>query len=145
MASQANWCAVWWLGADCGIRSSRIKWCRRGESNPRPRDYETLALPLSYAGLNAILYATNEPPRVSSYSCGTQTCRDTRLSTCWAFRIGSMLHSGLCISRYYRKMNENPLLHIVLPYHPTWHLGTLAAMRSGTLHFLLSEAVYVSV
>ena len=26
------------------------KWCRRGESNPRPRDYETLALPLSYAG-----------------------------------------------------------------------------------------------
>src|SRR2546429_9650092 len=27
------------------------EWCRRGESNPRPRDYETLALPLSYAGL----------------------------------------------------------------------------------------------
>ena len=26
------------------------RWCRRGESNPRPRDYETLALPLSYAG-----------------------------------------------------------------------------------------------
>ena len=26
-------------------------WCRRGESNPRPRDYETLALPLSYAGI----------------------------------------------------------------------------------------------
>ena len=26
------------------------QWCRRGESNPRPRDYETLALPLSYAG-----------------------------------------------------------------------------------------------
>jgi hypothetical protein len=28
----------------------RKEWCRRGESNPRPRDYETLALPLSYAG-----------------------------------------------------------------------------------------------
>src|SRR3974390_2413566 len=27
------------------------EWCRRGESNPRPRDYETLALPLSYAGV----------------------------------------------------------------------------------------------
>ena len=27
------------------------KRCRRGESNPRPRDYETLALPLSYAGI----------------------------------------------------------------------------------------------
>jgi hypothetical protein len=26
------------------------QWCRRRESNPRPRDYETLALPLSYAG-----------------------------------------------------------------------------------------------
>jgi hypothetical protein len=29
----------------------RFRWCRRGESNPRPRDYETLALPLSYAGI----------------------------------------------------------------------------------------------
>src|SRR6516225_8798998 len=27
-----------------------LSWCRRRESNPRPRDYETLALPLSYAG-----------------------------------------------------------------------------------------------
>jgi hypothetical protein len=25
-------------------------WCRRWDSNPRPRDYETLALPLSYTG-----------------------------------------------------------------------------------------------
>jgi hypothetical protein len=32
-------------------RKVEINWCRRGESNPRPRDYETLALPLSYAGL----------------------------------------------------------------------------------------------
>src|SRR5438034_4568427 len=32
---------------DEGVKS----WCRRGESNPRPRDYETLALPLSYAGV----------------------------------------------------------------------------------------------
>ena len=29
-------------------------WCRRGESNPRPRDYETLALPLSYAGVRQL-------------------------------------------------------------------------------------------
>ena len=34
---------------DCVFRS--LEWCRRGESNPRPRDYETLALPLSYAGI----------------------------------------------------------------------------------------------
>ena len=32
------------------IRPKQDSWCRRGESNPRPRDYETLALPLSYAG-----------------------------------------------------------------------------------------------
>ena len=47
------------FGADEMIRSFLLrhkqvyrgeKWCRRGESNPRPRDYETLALPLSYAG-----------------------------------------------------------------------------------------------
>src|ERR1700680_4910564 len=33
-----------------------IHWCRRGESNPRPRDYETLALPLSYAGTGQSCY-----------------------------------------------------------------------------------------
>jgi hypothetical protein len=26
------------------------RWCRRWDLNPRPRDYETLALPLSYTG-----------------------------------------------------------------------------------------------
>jgi hypothetical protein len=26
------------------------QWCRRRDSNSRPRDYETLALPLSYTG-----------------------------------------------------------------------------------------------
>ena len=31
-------------------QNTREIWCRRRESNPRPRDYETLALPLSYAG-----------------------------------------------------------------------------------------------
>ena len=30
-------------------------WCRRRESNPRPRDYETLALPLSYAGTKQLI------------------------------------------------------------------------------------------
>ena len=28
-------------------------WCRRWDSNPRPRDYETLALPLSYTGTSS--------------------------------------------------------------------------------------------
>ena len=68
-------------GVHLGRRSGtglwrRIKWCRRGESNPRPRDYETLALPLSYAGLSAILYATNEPPKVSSFGWPLKGCRN---------------------------------------------------------------------
>ena len=44
----------------------RKNWCRRRESNPRPRDYETLALPLSYAGIKAILNATESVAKVSS-------------------------------------------------------------------------------
>src|SRR5260370_35179288 len=42
------------------------RWCRRGESNPRPRDYETLALPLSYAGTNANIDAKDSALNVSS-------------------------------------------------------------------------------
>src|ERR1700752_2578697 len=38
-----------------------IQWCRRGEANPRPRDYETLALQLSYAGTRAIFDAKVRP------------------------------------------------------------------------------------
>src|SRR5580700_3934752 len=41
-------------------------WCRRRESNPRPRDYETLALPLSYAGTETVLNATESVANVSS-------------------------------------------------------------------------------
>src|SRR5690349_371607 len=37
-------------GLECTVLVLATVWCRRGESNPRPRDYETLALPLSYAG-----------------------------------------------------------------------------------------------
>jgi hypothetical protein len=48
-------------------RKMRVRrWCRRGESNPRPRDYETLALPLSYAGRKIILDATKYVQVVSS-------------------------------------------------------------------------------
>jgi hypothetical protein len=38
------------------LRGIELQWCRRGESNPRPRDYETLALPLSYAGTGPSCY-----------------------------------------------------------------------------------------
>jgi hypothetical protein len=67
---------MWWKeisGSSAGLRL-RIRideeskdWCRRGESNPRPRDYETLALPLSYAGIDAIVYATDSPANVSRH------------------------------------------------------------------------------
>ena len=43
-------------------------WCRRGESNPRPRDYETLALPLSYAGPKGNFHATKQRMKVSRTS-----------------------------------------------------------------------------
>ena len=55
-----SWAAWWWKGINRSIAGLRPRirigkqledWCRRGESNPRPRDYETLALPLSYAGM----------------------------------------------------------------------------------------------
>jgi hypothetical protein len=40
------------------------KWCRRRESNPRPRDYETLALPLSYAGTKQLIMLRSPPMEV---------------------------------------------------------------------------------
>ena len=49
------------------IVDPRNIWCRRGESNPRPRDYETLALPLSYAGTVQFLHATDSPSNVSRH------------------------------------------------------------------------------
>jgi hypothetical protein len=48
------------------LRAQQKLWCRRRESNPRPRDYETLALPLSYAGTKTILNATKQAANVSS-------------------------------------------------------------------------------
>jgi hypothetical protein len=32
-----------------------LKWSRRWDLNPRPADYESAALPLSYAGLEGII------------------------------------------------------------------------------------------
>jgi hypothetical protein len=37
------------------VEGKAVEWCRRRESNPRPRDYETLALPLSYAGTRQLV------------------------------------------------------------------------------------------
>src|SRR5260370_31177729 len=51
------------------------KWCRRRESNPRPRDYETLALPLSYAGTKTIPHATESVANVSSIPANVQRFR----------------------------------------------------------------------
>src|SRR5467141_2171902 len=58
------------LESHCGgpLRVLVRIWCRRGESNPRPRDYETLALPLSYAG----------PRQFSMLRTSNQTCQEHR-------------------------------------------------------------------
>jgi hypothetical protein len=40
-------------------------WCRRRDSNSRPRDYETLALPLSYAGRNEPVHGKKQVGEVS--------------------------------------------------------------------------------
>ena len=42
------------------------EWCRRRDSNSRPRDYETLALPLSYTGKNKALHVTDAFQGLSS-------------------------------------------------------------------------------
>ena len=36
-------------------RKSEDEWSRRSELNRRPTDYESVALPLSYAGLTSII------------------------------------------------------------------------------------------
>src|ERR1700756_3938246 len=53
------------------MRCGSLVWCRRGESNPRHRDYETLALPLSYAG----------PRQCSMLRTSEQRCQEHRLSS----------------------------------------------------------------
>jgi hypothetical protein len=66
----------------------REQWCRRGESNPRPRDYETLALPLSYAGVTqSFMLRTNRQkcqvapaPQKTPLQCHF-TCRRSRHSS----------------------------------------------------------------
>src|SRR5712692_8042528 len=54
------------------MKAKQKNWCRRWDSNPRPRDYETLALPLSYTGKSPALPPSygllggrvkREPPR----------------------------------------------------------------------------------
>ena len=56
-----------------GLRGGTLNsWCRLGESNPRPRDYETLALPLSYAGTKTMLNATESIAKVSSIPAATR-------------------------------------------------------------------------
>ncbi len=46
---------------ECGHGSKKgpAEWCRRGDSNSRPTDYESVALPLSYFGLGHPVRAGN--------------------------------------------------------------------------------------
>src|ERR1700716_570518 len=68
-----------------GARESTCeKWCRRRESNPRPRDYEALALPLSYAGEKAILHATEDEPEGQA----ERKCRERCGENYWSYSSG---------------------------------------------------------
>jgi hypothetical protein len=79
-----------WLGL-MFRKDLRNAWCRRRESNPRPRDYETLALPLSYAGIKTIPNATESVAKVSSiredhsYSCCAVSAH------CWKYHWKSLI------------------------------------------------------
>src|SRR5271154_1102874 len=75
-----------------------IYWCRRGESNPRPRDYETLALPLSYAGIRQFFMLR------------------TRRQMCQAFSArGSILHRNITNLRLPEQSAKRSFLFPDLP------------------------------
>src|SRR5688572_19197327 len=53
--------------ASCGTASVEVVdsiWSRRGDLNPRPADYESAALPLSYVGKTWQEEDRTKPPRV---------------------------------------------------------------------------------
>ena len=61
------------------------EWCRRWDSNPRPRDYETLALPLSYTGTNQTYHAMGRGIAVKNASRAvverTRGARESKIMT----------------------------------------------------------------
>src|SRR5712692_2315022 len=92
----------------------RRNWCRRGESNPRPRDYETLALPLSYAGIMQSFML-----RTPAQKCQALSVRREDRFLCRAMRVkfagvAACTSSGLT-ARNDDRYCEVPI-HVVLPY-----------------------------
>src|ERR1700720_733593 len=77
-------------------------WCRRGESNPRPRDYETLALPLSYAGTGGLAML-----KASSAKCQGI--------------LGSpRIHSAKVFPVAYLRFQQPQLFHTGTTFNPTF-------------------------
>ena len=128
-----------WLGYRIGIDFLGKQWCRRGESNPRPRDYETLALPLSYAGKTQffMLRTNRQKCQVTPTPAIGVSARPICLPA------ASTAHALTCApspDRFRDKTATKAFRRIVLPYHPTWNFSTLAAIRFGTLDSLPAEA-----
>jgi hypothetical protein len=109
-------------------------WCRRGESNPRPRDYETLALPLSYAGMTQFFMlrirlrtcqgvaqqTDNELPGETIMSSPNKF-HDIVLSACWETRLAAITRAPQKASRLPMQPSRyyNPWYHgTVDPYSP---------------------------
>src|SRR3981189_2488857 len=63
-------------------------WCRRGESNPRPRDYETLALPLSYAGVTQFFML-----RIRLRTCQGIVAKSRTMNRHWEWHTTRMAES----------------------------------------------------
>jgi hypothetical protein len=113
-------------------RRTEEYWCRRRESNPRPRDYETLALPLSHAGTETIIDAKGSLAGVSSfrshpvrsYACDGAGTKDFSPDHGCAFvsvRASDMIFSISSAVRGNRAVNSR---------NPSWVTSTSSSMRT---------------
>lgn len=51
------------------LKNKGIRWSQQGESNPRPTDYESVALPLSYTGSLSVLTSEHIENNRISINC----------------------------------------------------------------------------
>ena len=135
---------MWWKGingSNAGLRpqirigKKREDWCRRGESNPRPRDYETLALPLSYAGMKQFFMLRTRPrtcqgmaPSCAQRALACPTQKQQR-ELAWCYRDASRNAFG----RLHRKSPEECCLALRRgQYQTLWYHSTVDPYRSKT-------------
>src|SRR5262249_2367221 len=57
---------------ESGGRNSIKKWCQRRDLNPRPKAYESSALPLSYSGSREIIHGQNGACQIECRRIGSE-------------------------------------------------------------------------